>query len=381
MRPLVASISLLPPTNNSPGPPPSSRNTRPPGSSARTAPASKASTASANSSVSLAKRVSWEPSAPSTTSTAEFRPAPSPVNFRTKCEVKFMSLAVQLYIQKRPALRWLVPFLLSLGLAVFTSAQSPASASSAMQPSRANPVLLETLSWDEAERILTPDSVVVIALGAESKEHGRHLQLNNDFLMAEYLKKRVLDAAPQNTVVAPTINYSFYPAFLEYPGSTSLSMDTARAMITDIVHSLTHYGPRRFYILNTGISTLRPLAQAAADLAKDGIVLHYTDLTKDDQVEKKVRQSGGTHADEIETSMMLYIAPETVRMIKAVRDLNPNQPGGLTRDPQGKGTYSPTGAWGDPTLATREKGQAVVESLVSSILRDIEELRKTTPSP
>jgi len=290
-----------------------------------------------------------------------------------------MSLAVQLYIQKRPALRWLVPFLLSLGLAVFTSAQSPASASSAMQPSRANPVLLETLSWDEAERILTPDSVVVIALGAESKEHGRHLQLNNDFLMAEYLKKRVLDSAPQNTVVAPTINYSFYPAFLEYPGSTSLSMDTARAMITDIIHSLAHYGPRRFYILNTGISTLRPLAQAAVDLLKDGIVLHYTDLTKDDPVEKKLRQSGGTHADEIETSMMLYIAPETVRMKKAARDLNPNQPGGLTRDPQGKGTYSPTGAWGDPTLATREKGQAVVESLVATILKDIDELRQTTP--
>ena len=238
-------------------------------------------------------------------------------------------------------------------------------------------ILLEDLTWQEAEKVLTPDTIVVIPIGAESKEHGRHLQLNNDFLMAEYLKKRVLDAAPQNVVVAPTINYSFYPAFLEYPGSTSLSVDTARAMITDIVHSLAHYGPRRFYILNTGISTLGPLAQAASDLAKDGIVLHYTDLTRDDPVEKKVRQSGGTHADEIETSMMLYIAPDSVRMKKAARDLNPHQPGGLTRDPQGKGTYSPSGAWGDPTLATREKGQAVVESLLATILKDIEELHQT----
>ena len=261
---------------------------------------------------------------------------------------------------------------------ILASAQTPAPAASPAPTAHANAaVLLETLSWDEAEKILTPDTVVVIALGAESKEHGRHLQLNNDFVMSEYLKKRVLDAAPQNVVVAPTINYSFYPAFLEYPGSTSLSMDTARAMITDIVHSLAHYGPRHFYILNTGISTLRPLAQAATELAKDGIVLRYTDLTKDDPVEKKIRQSGGTHADEIETSMMLYIAPDSVRMKKAARDLNPNQPGGLTRDPQGKGTYSPTGAWGDPTLATREKGQAVVESLVAAILKDIEELRQT----
>ncbi len=261
-----------------------------------------------------------------------------------------------------------------------SSAQSPAVTPSPSE--HANPaVLLETLSWDEAERVLTPETVVVIALGAESKEHGRHLQLNNDFLMAEYLKKRVLDAASQNIVVAPTINYSYYPAFLEYPGSTSLSIETARAMIIDIVHSLAHYGPRRFYILNTGISTLRPLAQAAGDLAKDAIVLHYTDLTKEDPVETKLRQSGGTHADEIETSMMLYIAPESVRMKKAVRDLNPDQPGPLTRNPQGKGIYSPTGAWGDPTLATREKGRAVTESLVATILRDIEELRQTSLSP
>ena len=287
-----------------------------------------------------------------------------------------MSFAKALNIQKRPALRLLVSILLTLGVADITSGQSTAVSPSQPAPAKAA-VLLETLSWDEAEKILKPDTVVVIALGAESKEHGRHLQLSNDFLMAEYLKKRVIDAAPQNTVVAPTINYSFYPAFLEYPGSTSLSVDTARAMITDIVHSLAHYGPRRFYILNTGISTLGPLAQAASDLAKDGIVLHYTDLTKDDPVEKKVRQSGGTHADEIETSMMLYIAPESVRMKKAARDLNPHQPGGLTRDPQGKGTYSPSGAWGDPTLATREKGQAVVESLVATILKDIEGLRQT----
>jgi creatinine amidohydrolase len=288
-----------------------------------------------------------------------------------------MSLTKRLNSLKRPALRWLV---FALGIAVFASAQSSVVSPSPATRAR-SAVLLETLSWDEAEHILTPDAVVVIALGAESKEHGRHLQLNNDFLMAEYLKERVLASAPQNVVVAPTINYSFYPAFLEYPGSTSLSMDTARAMITDIVRSIAHYSPRRFYILNTGISTLQPLAQAAAELRTDGIVVHYTDLTKDDPMERRLRQSGGTHADEIETSMMLYIAPDTVRMKKAVRDLNPNQPGGLTRDPQGKGTYSPTGAWGDPTLATRQKGQAVVESLVTTILKDIDDVRQTAIPP
>jgi creatinine amidohydrolase len=268
-----------------------------------------------------------------------------------------------------------------LGIAAFASAQSPVDAP--VQPTASKPtaVLLENLTWDEAERVLTADAVVVIALGAESKEHGRHLQLNNDFLMAEYFKQRVLAAAPKGVVVAPTINYSYYPAFLEYPGSTTLSMNTARDMLIDIVRSLAHYGPRRFYVLNTGLSTLAPLAQAAAKLADDSILLRYTDLSKDDPVEAKVRQSGGTHADEIETSMMLYIAPASVQMKKATRDFNPHQPGGLTRDSKGKGTYSPTGAWGDPTLATREKGQAVVESSVTNILKDIDDLRQASLVP
>jgi creatinine amidohydrolase len=236
-------------------------------------------------------------------------------------------------------------------------------------------ILLEELTWDQAEHVLTPDRVIVIALGAEAKEHGRHLHLNNDFLMAEYFKQRVLKAS--DVVVAPTINYSFYPAFVEYPGSTNLRYDTARDMIIDIVRSLAHYGPRKFYILNTGISTNRPLAEAQKLLASDKIEMRFTDLTKFDDLEKKVRTSGGTHADEIETSMMLYIAPKTVNMKKAVRDLNPKKSGPLTRDPNGPGVYSPTGAWGDPTLATRAKGKIMVEGMTAAILKEIDDLRRS----
>ena len=268
----------------------------------------------------------------------------------------------------------------SLSIA-FSWPQSTGNFAAQQVSKKQSAVLLENLTWDEAERVLTPDAVVVIPLGAECKEHGRHLPLNNDFQMAEYFKQRVLAAAPKGVIVVPTINYSFYPAFLEYPGSTSLSLETSRAMITDIVGSLAHYGPRRFYVLNTGISTLKPLAQAATELAKIDILLRYTDLTKEDPVEKRLRQSSGTHADEIETSMMLFIAPESVQMNKATRDFNPKQFGGLSRDPKGGGTYSPTGAWGDPTLATREKGQAIVESLLTTILKDIEDLQGAPTKP
>jgi len=238
-------------------------------------------------------------------------------------------------------------------------------------------LLLEELTWVEAEKVFTPDTIVTIPLGAEAKEHGPHLKLKNDWLMAEYLKTRVLERA--DVVMAPTINYNFYPAFLEYPGSTSLRLETARDLIVDVCRSLAHYGPRRFYIINTGVSTLAALKPAAESLANEGIILRYTDLLKImEPVEKAVsKQEGGTHADEIETSMMLYMAPGSVDMRKAVKDYHPRKgKSGFTRNPNAEGIYSATGIWGDPTLATLEKGRKVTEALVESILREIEELRR-----
>jgi creatinine amidohydrolase len=66
-------------------------------------------------------------------------------------------------------------------------------------------VLLENLSWKQAQQVLQPDTIVVIPLGARLKEHGPHLRLNNDWLMAEYLKRRVLES--ENVVVLPTIEF------------------------------------------------------------------------------------------------------------------------------------------------------------------------------
>lgn len=241
-------------------------------------------------------------------------------------------------------------------------------------------ITLSDLTWVEAEQVLKPETIVVIPLGAASKEHGPHLRLDNDFRMAEYLTARVHQAA--DVIIAPTISYHFYPAFLEYPGSTHLRFETARDVVVDIVRSLASYGPRRFYILNTGVSTLRPLKAAADSLARFGILLGYTNVLEvaSDVEARVIRQERGTHADESETSMMLYIAPDRVDMSKAVKDDRPTRPGGLTRREDGPGVYSPSGVWGDATLATREKGRVIVEATVAGILREIEALR-TVPLP
>lgn len=243
-------------------------------------------------------------------------------------------------------------------------------------PARPKGVLLEELTWPEAEQTLTPNTTIVIPLGAAAKEHGLHLPLKNDWVLAAYLKQRVREAV--EVVIAPTIPYSFYPAFLEYPGSISLRLGTARDTIIDICRSLSRYGPQRFYVLNTGISTIRALHPAAETLAAEGLLLRYTDLRiiLDAVTGQIAQQEGGTHADEIETSMMLVIAPEMVDMTKAVKDYHPGM-GPLTRKAYGEGVYSASGVYGDATLATREKGGRIIEALVAGILRDIEALKQS----
>jgi creatinine amidohydrolase len=247
-------------------------------------------------------------------------------------------------------------------------------------------VLLENLTWQEAEKALKQETVVVIPLGAAAKEHGPHLKLKNDWTMAEYYKRRVLKAA--DVVITPTVNYHFFPGFLAYPGSTSLRLETARDLIVDICRSLARFGPRRFYVINTGISTLRALKPAADALAAEGILLRYLDPRVDEPfVKPLMKQEGGRHADENETSKMLYMDPASVDMRKAVKDYQPTPDGGarvgFTRDPQaaarGEGIYSPTGTWGNPTLATREKGRVATEATLAEILKQIETLRQASP--
>src|SRR5258708_390286 len=182
-------------------------------------------------------------------------------------------------------------------------------------------VFLQDLSWVEAARVLTPASVVIIPLGAGSKEHGPHLPLSTDLIQADYFAKEL--AKLDSVIIAPTITYAYYPPFLSFAGSTSLSLLTARDMLVQIVRTLSAYGPRRFYVVNEGITTLVTLRLAAKLLREDGIVLGFSDYTKpafEDADRKVKKQATGSHADEIETSRVLWMRPNAVNMKLAVND-------------------------------------------------------------
>jgi creatinine amidohydrolase len=246
----------------------------------------------------------------------------------------------------------------------------------APQPQKPQGVLLGGLTWQEAEPRLTASTVIVIPLGLATEQAGPHMKLDSRDRLARYLADRVRAAA--DVVVAPSLSYHFDPAYLDYPGSTSVSQPTARDMTADIVRSIARHGPKRFYVLNTAATAMFPLKDAADRLADEGILLGYTDFRYRVASARVGRQQtetrGTTHADEIDTSMMLFVDPSSVDMRKAVREYGSGT-GAMTRQKDAAGTYSASGVLGDPTLATREKGQIYVEAIVSAALEDIEDIR------
>lgn len=245
-------------------------------------------------------------------------------------------------------------------------------------------VRIASLPWTDAAALLDTGTVVLLPMGAEAKEHGPHLPLDNDYRLAQWFTAAVAARTP--VAIYPTVNYGFYPAFVDYPGSTTLALATARDVVVDVVRTIARHGPRRFYVLNTGVSTLRALAPAQALLALDGITMTYTDILAAGQpVEDRIRQQeGGTHADELETSLMLYMHPEVVRMERAQRDYHPGA-GGLTPDSARAArrdeVWSRTGIFGDATLATRAKGEALATAMVDHMVREVEALRRRPIAP
>ena len=232
---------------------------------------------------------------------------------------------------------------------------------------------LETMSWQDAAVALRDFKVLLIPLGAESKQHGPHLPLNNDYLMAKYLSQIVMKEV--SVLVGPTIGLHYYPAFTDYAGSISLSFDTATQIVVEYCQSLSQFGMSHFYVLNTGVSTGRPLIKAQTILEAKNINLQFTNiLTIARDTERQLEsQAGGTHADELETSMMLYLDADIVNMALAVEDFHPGT-GKFSPTRQANTIYSPSGIYGNPTLATKEKGKLIVDAMCTAIVKEIQQM-------
>ena len=124
-------------------------------------------------------------------------------------------------------------------------------------------------------------------------------------------------------------------------------------------------------MLNTGISTLAPVDRALARLASDRVRhLWIHEGPRYPRVARHLaEQSHGSHADELETSLMLALAPHLVDMTRAEASpaLKHETPGALTPSDPNSPNYSRSGSYGDPTRATCGQGRSLARRRCSTI--------------
>ena len=206
---------------------------------------------------------------------------------------------------------------------------------------------LEDLTWPEAKARFDAGATVIVPIGAASKAHGPHLPLKTDWLTARALGQGLIERLP--VVAAPVLGFGYYPAFTSFPGSQHLGADTFKAVVRELLCNFRQHGVRRVALINTGVSTEKPLDEVAAE-HDDTMVLHMRllGLAADSLIEHKE----GGHADERETSVMLALDPRSVRMDRLVLD----------------GPFETTGATGDPTRATAFKGERLMAARVDDLV-------------
>jgi creatinine amidohydrolase len=238
---------------------------------------------------------------------------------------------------------------------------------------------IEDLTWPEvADRLAA--SVVIVPVGAIAKEHGPHLPLKTDWLLARELAGRV--AAELPVLVAPVVSFGYYPAFRHWPGSQNLAPETFGALVRELIEGLIAQGARHIAILNTGVSTEPVLQIVTRELYETtGLRIPVADISRlGSRTAHLMEHDIDGHADEEETSMMLVIAPDLVRFDRARRDDGNmrdapatvfRQPSVFRNDPDGGIDHSATGARGDPSLATREKGEAALASMAEELIEGL----------
>ncbi len=227
---------------------------------------------------------------------------------------------------------------------------------------------IEHLSWDEVEAKLKGGAAALVPVGAAAKEHGLHLPMNSDEVQARWLSREL--ACRFDLLIWPPLTYGHYPAFADYPGSMSLSEPVFRALVLEVGSGILKWRPRRLFILDTGLSTITPVNAAIAVLGNEALHLKIHAGARYREVRSSLgSQRYGTHADEMETSILLAIAPELVRMERAVASPQGSEaPGPLQRSAADRPSFSASGSYGDPTLATAAKGHL----LLAAILEDLD---------
>lgn len=223
-------------------------------------------------------------------------------------------------------------------------------------------------------------TVAVLPLGA-TEQHGPHLPLQVDSVLADGVVAAALPLLPSDLPVLflPTQTVGFSPEHQAFPGTLSLKAETVIRLWTDIAEGVAAAGVKKLVLFNAHGGHVGPMDVVARDLrARLGLLVYsvsWFNLPLPPAVEALFppdEHRFGVHAGDVETSMMLALAPAQVRMnqAQAFHSTSRDRAAGYPILGNGKSAkfawqmqdVNPAGAAGNAAAATAQKGQALLQA-------------------
>lgn len=249
---------------------------------------------------------------------------------------------------------------------------------------------LPYLSWTEIAALPDKANTVIVLPTGATEQHGPHLPCAVDTVISAGVVGHALARLPQSVpayAMAP-VTYGKSEEHLHFPGTVTLSGETLLATMNEIGESVYRAGFRKLLIVNGHGGQPQVMEMAARELR-----LRHGDFVVVPSFTWRVPHVAGRylserekrlamHAGHAETAIMLALAPDTVRMDRAVTNYPPEFPSRLL-SPDGRPAcawtardFGPSGVIGDPLPATAEQGQAILDSLADSWAQAITELHE-----
>ncbi len=239
-------------------------------------------------------------------------------------------------------------------------------------PSR---LLIRNLTKDEFAAALREGCWLLLPLGS-TEQHGPHLPLGTDHLYAEHVSLRVAERV--HGLVAPGLPYGICRTMRNFPGTVSLSVETFVPLVREILSEYVRHGARKIALIAGHAEEAQDAAvrEAALPLVNADpalTILAIGPYAFLDPIRREADLMGRDgHAGSIETSEVLAIAVEAVRLDRIPR---------VTRPPLSRFLIAarpereyPTGVRGDTSKTSKALGERALEHTIAEIVRVLRNL-------
>jgi mycofactocin system creatininase family protein len=211
----------------------------------------------------------------------------------------------------------------------------------------------------------TGTDLVLVPVGS-LEQHGPHLPLDTDTVIAEAVSHRVAARIP-GTMVAPAVAYGSSGEHQAFPGTSSIGTPVLQQLVVELTRSMRTWAARVVFVNGHG-GNVRALTAAVNQLITEGHAVTWVPC---------LAPGGDAHAGRTETSLMLYLRPGSVdRGSVAAGNTRPLEALLPTLTTQGVAAVSSSGVLGDPTGATSAEGRHLLDVMVHHVYEAVARVRR-----